>query len=532
MTSLNSFLMKLTLAAMFLAVEVSSQIPREIFYQGVLSDFSGTPRDGRHRFVFYLYDDQGVQLYSYTPPESLLVTRGLFYTTLNFPAARFDQQYLLGIEVNGTLLSDPVRLASTAYSIASIRADTAGYAAIADSARSAPQGGGLGSVTSIGSGSPGPQAGTSGLWFSSNPITEMGTIAIANNGVDSAKIAPGAVTSTRILDGTIGVTDIGTNAVGSDELGTGSVALDSTDVIGTLGVANGGTGATTGAVARGNLGAATSGTNSDITSLAGLTTPLSISQGGTGASTFTTGSVLFVSSAGNSFAEANSRFYWRDDLGSLNLASQRGPLGGRIQLVNPNQSASTPDTAWTFLNSGGDLQIGLTISPIGPTLPGLSIDDITGYVGIGRNDPQAKLDVFGTIKAILSTDTSGGLLVFYNPITHELSYQGSSRVLKTNIRPLEVNPSNVLSLQAVRFDWKKGGMPDIGLIAEDVDEVIKDLAVHDSENYPISVKYEKLSIYLLEVIKLQEKRITQLEKSMRTLLPDHEAEQLDLGEAR
>ncbi len=50
-------------------------------------------------------------------------------------------------------------------------------------------------------------------------------------------------------------------------------------------VAQGGTGATSAAGARSNLGAAASGANSDITSLSGLTTPLSVSQGGTGANT-------------------------------------------------------------------------------------------------------------------------------------------------------------------------------------------------------------------------------------------------------
>jgi len=48
-------------------------------------------------------------------------------------------------------------------------------------------------------------------------------------------------------------------------------------------LAQGGTGATNATDARANLVAAKSGDNSDITSLSGLTTPLSIAQGGTGA---------------------------------------------------------------------------------------------------------------------------------------------------------------------------------------------------------------------------------------------------------
>lgn len=54
---------------------------------------------------------------------------------------------------------------------------------------------------------------------------------------------------------------------------------------GVLGLSFGGTGSTSALGARLNLGAAGLGANSDITSLAGLTTPLSVAQGGTGSST-------------------------------------------------------------------------------------------------------------------------------------------------------------------------------------------------------------------------------------------------------
>jgi len=66
-----------------------------------------------------------------------------------------------------------------------------------------------------------------------------------------------------------------------------------THVTGTLPITNGGTGATDATNARSNLGAAASGANSDITSLSGLTTALSVGQGGTGATTFTTNGILF-----------------------------------------------------------------------------------------------------------------------------------------------------------------------------------------------------------------------------------------------
>lgn len=55
--------------------------------------------------------------------------------------------------------------------------------------------------------------------------------------------------------------------------------------------------ATSGSAVRATIGAAASGANSDITSLAGLTTALSVAQGGTGLTTGTSGGVLFFSGA-------------------------------------------------------------------------------------------------------------------------------------------------------------------------------------------------------------------------------------------
>lgn len=63
-----------------------------------------------------------------------------------------------------------------------------------------------------------------------------------------------------------------------------------------LAIAGGGTGAETASAARTNLGAATSGANSDITSLTGLTTALSTSQGGTALTSFTSGGAMYATS--------------------------------------------------------------------------------------------------------------------------------------------------------------------------------------------------------------------------------------------
>ena len=63
-------------------------------------------------------------------------------------------------------------------------------------------------------------------------------------------------------------------------------------ILGTLAVAQGGTGGANPTDARLNLQAASRGANSDITSLTGILIPLTVAQGGSGASTLTANSVL------------------------------------------------------------------------------------------------------------------------------------------------------------------------------------------------------------------------------------------------
>lgn len=111
-----------------------------------------------------------------------------------------------------------------------------------------------------------------------DPLTTRGDI-IRRGASATERLALGSSGTVLKSDGT----DVAYGNIATSEL-SGNIDLTS-QVTGALPVANGGTNATSASAARTSLGAAASGSNSDITALTGLTTDLAVTHGGTGAST-------------------------------------------------------------------------------------------------------------------------------------------------------------------------------------------------------------------------------------------------------
>ncbi|MFC1568066.1 tail fiber domain-containing protein [Candidatus Margulisiibacteriota bacterium] len=78
----------------------------------------------------------------------------------------------------------------------------------------------------------------------------------------------------------------------------------------------------------------------------------------------------------------------------------------------------------------------------------------------------------------------------------------SSRRYKENIRPFRDDFWKILKLEPKAFTWKTNGKETIGYIAEDVDQAgLKDLVLYNESGQPDALSYNKMSVYLLEVVK-------------------------------
>src|ERR1035437_3359846 len=121
-----------------------------------------------------------------------------------------------------------------------------------------------------------------------------GNITLTNNGGGGTVSSIGGTNGKlAVFTGTQIIADSLVSQSGGLVTVTGNLSVTGTTTLSTpLSVGNGGTAANNAASARSNLSAAESGANSDITSLSGLTTALSVLQGGTGLTTVANNGVV------------------------------------------------------------------------------------------------------------------------------------------------------------------------------------------------------------------------------------------------
>lgn len=86
----------------------------------------------------------------------------------------------------------------------------------------------------------------------------------------------------------------------------------------------------------------------------------------------------------------------------------------------------------------------------------------------------------------------------------------SAKRFKENIQTLGNQLNNVLQLNPVEFDWIRDGKHDIGLIAEEVNEVIPDLVQKEGKEIQ-GIHYSRLTAILISAVKELTARVEELE---------------------
>jgi hypothetical protein len=119
-----------------------------------------------------------------------------------------------------------------------------------------------------------------------------------------------------------------------------------------------------------------------------------------------------------------------------------------------------------------------------------------GNIGIGTSAPGYKLEVSGTAAATDFNSTS-------------------DRTKKTNITTIENALEKVQELRGVEFDWINTGEASMGLIAQEVAEVIPQAVRGEPGNMTLS--YGNLVGLLIEAVKAQQQQIAALQDAVTQL---------------
>lgn len=196
-----------------------------------------------------------------------------------------------------------------------------------------------------------------------------------------------------------------------------------------LAVTSGGTGATTAAGARTNLGAAGSGANSDITSLTGLTTALSVPQGGTGINALpTTGQLLIGNGAGYTLntLTAGSGIQVTNAAGSITISAPGSGTCSTCANSALSNLASVALNTSLLPGAAGVIDLGSGLLPFGQlSLSGSSAAPatnnflITGTSTGGTRTitlPDASGTVAVSASGYLSLNAATGALSFVGPL--------------------------------------------------------------------------------------------------------------------
>jgi hypothetical protein len=171
------------------------------------------------------------------------------------------------------------------------------------------------------------------------------------------------------------------------------------------------------------------------------------------------------------------------------------PTLGKLQVTGDNNQLAVHTTGTyssIYFYNGGNDRAGIYVSNTETHIEGRGSSGLFfggavsqnhmiitpgGNVGIGTTSPSTKLEVNGTI-----TETSS------------IRY-------KENIETIKYGLDKILQMRGVTYDRKDSGLKEVGVIAEEINEIFPDLVVKNEEGLVESVSYGRFTALLIEAIK-------------------------------
>jgi hypothetical protein len=284
--------------------------------------------------------------------------------------------------------------------------------------------------------------------------TANGAFALANNRIADNNTATGygaLYRNTGMQNTANGAYALSSNTLGHDNTATGYIALSSN----------------------------TTGNDNTATGVSAL------QNNTTGFRNTAVGSSALLS---NNVGVANTAVGWRAL--QLNTGNGNSTAVGASALGN---STGFENTA-LGTNAGVNLTDGVFNIDIGAEVVGVAGESRT--IRIGTTATQTRTFIAG----ISGATVAGGVGVIVGT-NGKLGTVVSSARFKEAVQPMDKASEAILALQPVTFRYKKEldpeGIPQFGLMAEEVEKVNSDLVARDEQGKPYSVRYEAVNAMLL-----------------------------------
>ncbi len=127
-----------------------------------------------------------------------------------------------------------------------------------------------------------------------------------------------------------------------------------------------------------------------------------------------------------------------------------------------------------------------------------------GHVGVAGESKHIRIGKTGTQNATFIAGISGVAVTGSQVVVNsngKLGVAASSARFKDKIKPMDKASEAILALKPVTFRYKHDldpeGIPQFGLVAEQVEKVNPDLVARDEEGKPYTVRYEAVNAMLL-----------------------------------
>ncbi len=222
---------------------------------------------------------------------------------------------------------------------------------------------------------------------------------------------------------------------------------------------------------------------------------------------------------------------------SLVLGSING-VNGADANTNVGIGTSAPITNLHVQNggtSGGRIQVGDTTTAVADRIITFGDAGCSGspcvFIGERNQDDYMELRASkflflnGAIQ-VYGLGVAGSNALCRNN-SAEISLCSSSLRYKKNIGEFSQGLSFVNKLHPISFDWKDGGMKDVGFGAEDIEKIDPRFVTYNDKGQVEGVKYDRLSVAFVNAFKeqqtqieAQQKQIDELKAIVCSLKPD------------